>query len=546
MRLLFLDGPRSGEHISLASPEIRIGRETDNDIQLLVGGVSRYHALIRRDGSSWSIRDLGSTNGTKVNGSVIGSSVVLHGGDLILIGDQMIRVEEDASGSGDPAGKEQENAPVPLIRIVDEPPGKKDAGKAPFSSAEGKKEESGASVPLVRFHSAPSGESKGGKKDSSSPEKSGGEKEKSDAGLDNSDTAILESMFGDSSSGSASSSSSFPSGKSASPEVRKKKTLGNVLFYVVLVAVAAVCVCLFLALNQGKPGSTVSPVVKKDPNQFFLAYEKETLTRSSIFRFEMLLECRWVENAEKKTREEAAFVHYAVAEQKAEDNIAYKYVLPPQRIDLEDAVRLRKKIQETDFMKLVSDSGDIVAATDGNDQSSRITVGFSGHLNSVAVRNTSPKLSYRQVEELIEQFTEDTLGVRTVSMSVEEMQEEAKKHYAQARQYFENYEAKPENLRLAIKRFRLTSQMLERFQPRPKMWSEANESLQKAEQILAGKRKELYNDLKIKLKLKEYPEALEKAKILMDYLEPGSANYYRIRDVKISIERELARNKRRK
>lgn len=546
MRLLFLNGPRSGGYVSLASQETRIGRETDNDIQLLVSGVSRYHALIRKEeNSSWSLRDLGSTNGTKVNGSVIGGTVVLHPGDVILIGDQQIRMEEDSS-SGAPQDGEKEK----------EREKEKASSPAPEGGEKEKEKEKASQsgpVPAVRFHTGggPSGESAGGKekkKSSSSPDKGGSAGKKADLHFDNPDTAILESIFNDPPADGSSPSGELSSGASSAPEGRKKKVLGSLLFYVILCSVAAVCVALFLYFNQEKSGNTAVPAPKKDPNKFFLAYEKETLTKSSIFRFELFLECCWEKSADKDkpVLEEAAFVRYSVAEQKAEDSISYKYVLPRQRIDLEDAERLRKKIQDTEFMKLGADSGDIVPETGGKSQSSRITVGFNGHLNSVAVSNTSPKRSYRDVEELIEQFTEDTLGVRTVSMSVEEMQEEAKKHFAQAREYFENYEAKPENLRLAIKRFRLTSQMLERFQPRPKMWSEANAYLQKAEKLLKDIRNKTYADLKIKLKLKEYPEALEKAKLLLDYLEPGSSNYQRIRDVKISIERELARDKRRK
>ena len=68
MKLYFINGLREGESIVLQPPGVCIGRESDNDIQLLVAGVSRYHAKISFDGMKWSIADLGSTNGTKVNG----------------------------------------------------------------------------------------------------------------------------------------------------------------------------------------------------------------------------------------------------------------------------------------------------------------------------------------------------------------------------------------------------------------------------------------------------------------------------------------------
>ena len=88
MKLFFLNGPRKGENIELAPPGISIGREEDNDVQLLVAGVSRYHAKITFNGSDWRIQDLGSTNGTKVNGKPIQSPVPLQENDAIAIGDQ--------------------------------------------------------------------------------------------------------------------------------------------------------------------------------------------------------------------------------------------------------------------------------------------------------------------------------------------------------------------------------------------------------------------------------------------------------------------------
>ena len=91
MKLFFLNGPRKGENIELAPPGISIGREEDNDVQLLVAGVSRYHAKITFNGSDWRIQDLGSTNGTKVNGKPIQSPVPLQENDAIAIGDQIFR-----------------------------------------------------------------------------------------------------------------------------------------------------------------------------------------------------------------------------------------------------------------------------------------------------------------------------------------------------------------------------------------------------------------------------------------------------------------------
>jgi hypothetical protein len=62
-----------------------VGRGTDADIQLLDQGVSRRHLDIQFDGNFATVYDLGSTNGTAVNGHEVGSQVLRHG-DVIRIG----------------------------------------------------------------------------------------------------------------------------------------------------------------------------------------------------------------------------------------------------------------------------------------------------------------------------------------------------------------------------------------------------------------------------------------------------------------------------
>jgi hypothetical protein len=62
-----------------------VGRGTDADLQLLDQGISRRHLDIQFDGNFATAYDLGSTNGTAVNGHEVGSQVLRHG-DVIRIG----------------------------------------------------------------------------------------------------------------------------------------------------------------------------------------------------------------------------------------------------------------------------------------------------------------------------------------------------------------------------------------------------------------------------------------------------------------------------
>src|SRR6056297_3193316 len=74
----------------------RIGRQPDCTVQLNVARISRVHAEIRRDGNGGlQITDLGSTNGTFVNGRRIETFTPIASGDVIHVGDQEMRLVEE-------------------------------------------------------------------------------------------------------------------------------------------------------------------------------------------------------------------------------------------------------------------------------------------------------------------------------------------------------------------------------------------------------------------------------------------------------------------
>ena len=71
-----------------------IGRSRECDIVLQDSNVSRRHAEIRpTGGDGWTIADLGSTNGVKVNGRAIATATPLQAGDQIAVGTVDVRFE---------------------------------------------------------------------------------------------------------------------------------------------------------------------------------------------------------------------------------------------------------------------------------------------------------------------------------------------------------------------------------------------------------------------------------------------------------------------
>jgi pSer/pThr/pTyr-binding forkhead associated (FHA) protein len=72
---------------------VRIGRLPESEIPLADPNVSRNHAEVRPAGAGYEVADVGSTNGTKVNGAIIAGPHQLNDGDEISVGAAKFRFE---------------------------------------------------------------------------------------------------------------------------------------------------------------------------------------------------------------------------------------------------------------------------------------------------------------------------------------------------------------------------------------------------------------------------------------------------------------------
>lgn len=83
------DGTR---HV-LETERVTIGRQSGCTITIRDTNVSREHAQLRRRPNGWTIRDLGSTNGTKLNGVRVEGEQMLANGDVIMLGAMKVTFE---------------------------------------------------------------------------------------------------------------------------------------------------------------------------------------------------------------------------------------------------------------------------------------------------------------------------------------------------------------------------------------------------------------------------------------------------------------------
>ncbi len=84
-----------GQCFALRDPLV-IGRAPSNDITLDDDWVSAQHVRLRRRNGAWMAEDMGSTNGTRVNGRPLKGSARLGPGDVLDLGRVKLRLVEGA------------------------------------------------------------------------------------------------------------------------------------------------------------------------------------------------------------------------------------------------------------------------------------------------------------------------------------------------------------------------------------------------------------------------------------------------------------------
>jgi len=109
------------QSLNLRTDRVTVGRMADNDLVLPDHTVSRNHAELVRTPSGWTLRDLGSRNGTQVNGALVQEARLVPGSTLVF-GRFEVRFEEEQSSEVrmDSASADAPIAEGTIIRSVEE------------------------------------------------------------------------------------------------------------------------------------------------------------------------------------------------------------------------------------------------------------------------------------------------------------------------------------------------------------------------------------------------------------------------------------------
>src|ERR1700735_4191991 len=101
LQILSPDG--QNRFVPLTSERISLGRSSTAELCFPEdNGLSRQHLALERDGDGWALRDLGSKNGTMLNGAKVTDRMLLKPGDRITAGHLIMIYDGAASKVGKP------------------------------------------------------------------------------------------------------------------------------------------------------------------------------------------------------------------------------------------------------------------------------------------------------------------------------------------------------------------------------------------------------------------------------------------------------------
>jgi hypothetical protein len=120
-KLHILTGQLEGKVFDLLEERVTVGRALDNTIRMEDGTISHHHAMFLLEPDGYKLRDLNSTNGTRVNGMRT-AETKLHNTDLVRMGSVEMRYEADIKKVSQPLPAAQAGVDIEQVGKGGGPP----------------------------------------------------------------------------------------------------------------------------------------------------------------------------------------------------------------------------------------------------------------------------------------------------------------------------------------------------------------------------------------------------------------------------------------
>ena len=122
---IVIEAERGARRVALRD-EVTVGRAAGTSLHLAARNVSRQHARVSWNGVAAFVEDLGSRNGTFVNGERLEARRRLRDGDVVRVGDELLRYAEAEAtedlAEATPPPLPRRDSPPPLRRTPTAPP----------------------------------------------------------------------------------------------------------------------------------------------------------------------------------------------------------------------------------------------------------------------------------------------------------------------------------------------------------------------------------------------------------------------------------------
>lgn len=451
MKIILVNGVRAHEEFILSAPHLRIGRELDNDISLLSGGLSRYHSKIFLKDNQWFLEDLGSTNGTFLNKQPVRAPMILHDGDVISMSEQVIEV------------KRTPDDPLELVPPVAEPPAVPtfQLNLAPDSTFQ---------IPMTPVFSSKPEVCSIPVSNSVTPISTPVEMAAPVIDLQGLDTSALFA-------GADRTLKMDDAGKVISQDEPHKKS--NMFFNIFLLIIAVlgllVVILVIISLDQGKKREgqalLASHSTVNEGVPLTLHFERQKEINGNLFRFEFRID--FGHKARLKIFEVNSNVRYDTKfrELRLKSEASSEEIdgITLHQLELND---LEKTIRESGFFQCTENS----LSTKGNDYF-YINICLGKESNELFEYSNAPPRSIERIEEAVSKFSLAVLKVG-FTRPFEELLEECKMMYEVARDKYSNAEGDDRNLVEASKCLKYIISALQVFDKKPSLYLDA-EKLQK-------------------------------------------------------------------
>lgn len=524
MKIKILNGIYREKEFEFTTPTVSIGRDSGNQLILDTDGVSRCHAVLKQlpDGC-WEVSDLNSTNGVKINGTRIDGPVKIHEASKIIIGENELLV----------TGLSQEPPQVIFNPIISLSPAENSVENSVENSAEKKNVLPPQDEPVaLKLNLTPENQKK-------TPEKLAAVRTDITGIWDV--TKFKGSLFGNKENSAGAGNENAKTAENASEENEARKRRSNLIFYSIVACV--VIMILSFAFSIIAPAKK-SKVARSSEKPLAVHYQKEIISRDNVFRFDFHLKShiqkrtvtRKTDEGEKQV---STYVREYVVCFTIDDIASRRHFSREVTVSPDTVEQLRTAINSSGIFAIREDSGN---RDDSFNRS--LTVVEGKRLVHTTVPGQYGSNEFNAVEEAVIEVAE-SFGLKTISMTPEQLLTQAERHFYKAEEFFSN-PSRPSNLRDAIKRYRMVVDSLEQFSPKPPMWDKARRQLE-----TASKQRELKMGA-LEVEFKRLGQVGDLARMrnifleMMELSEPDSREYIRAKERLVKIEQYLRKKKSRR